>query len=86
MHAQEIKSNQLASLLCPILGCSSMFGGIAVAGSHFLFALTMHVGLVLRCHQAMFVDFGMARQYDGVCLLRFDDTNPEAEKQVGNCL
>lgn len=31
----------------------------------------------------MFVDFGMAAQYDGVCYLRFDDTNPEAEKQVG---
>ena len=31
----------------------------------------------------MFVDFGMAQQYDGVCYLRFDDTNPEAEKQVG---
>jgi glutamyl/glutaminyl-tRNA synthetase len=30
----------------------------------------------------MFVDFGMAQQYDGVCYLRFDDTNPEAEKQV----
>lgn len=30
----------------------------------------------------MFVDFGMAVQYGGVCYLRFDDTNPEAEKQV----
>lgn len=28
----------------------------------------------------MFVDFGMAEQYDGVCYLRFDDTNPEAEE------
>lgn len=28
----------------------------------------------------MFVDFGMAKQYDGVCYLRYDDTNPEAEK------
>jgi glutamyl/glutaminyl-tRNA synthetase len=33
--------------------------------------------------QAMFVDFGMAAQYGGVCYLRYDDTNPEAEKQVG---
>jgi hypothetical protein len=32
--------------------------------------------------QAMFVDFGMAVQYGGVCYLRYDDTNPEAEKQV----
>jgi hypothetical protein len=31
--------------------------------------------------QAMFVDFGMAVQYGGNCYLRFDDTNPEAEKQ-----
>lgn len=30
--------------------------------------------------QAMFVDFGMAAHYGGVCYLRFDDTNPEAEK------
>jgi hypothetical protein len=30
----------------------------------------------------MFVDFGMAVQYGGVCYLRYDDTNPEAEKQV----
>lgn len=30
----------------------------------------------------MFVDFGMAQQYGGMCYLRFDDTNPEAEKQV----
>jgi glutaminyl-tRNA synthetase len=29
----------------------------------------------------MFVDFGMARQYNGTCILRYDDTNPEAEKQ-----
>jgi hypothetical protein len=28
----------------------------------------------------MFVDFGMAAQYDGVCYLRYDDTNPAAEK------
>ena len=30
--------------------------------------------------QAMFVDFGMAEQYGGECYLRYDDTNPEAEK------
>lgn len=30
----------------------------------------------------MFVDFGMAKRYDGVCYLRYDDTNPNAEKQV----
>jgi len=29
----------------------------------------------------MHVSFGMAEQYKGVCFLRFDDTNPEAEKQ-----
>lgn len=33
----------------------------------------------------MFVDFGMAEQYNGVCYLRYDDTNPEAEKQVSGC-
>lgn len=32
--------------------------------------------------QAMFVDFGMAARYGGVCYLRYDDTNPNAEKQV----
>ncbi len=37
----------------------------------------LHIGHA----KAMFVDFGMAAQYDGVCYLRFDDTNPEAEKQ-----
>ena len=31
--------------------------------------------------QAMHVSFGMAEYYNGVCFLRFDDTNPEAEKQ-----
>lgn len=33
------------------------------------------------CLQAMFVSFGMAEHLNGECLLRFDDTNPEAEKQ-----
>ena len=28
----------------------------------------------------MFVDFGMAAHCEGRCYLRFDDTNPEAEK------
>ena len=31
--------------------------------------------------QAMFVSFGMAEHLKGECVLRFDDTNPEAEKQ-----
>ena len=31
--------------------------------------------------QAMFVDLGMAAHTGGRCYLRFDDTNPEAEKQ-----
>lgn len=37
----------------------------------------LHIGHA----KAMFVDFGMAEQYGGVCYLRYDDTNPEAEKQ-----
>ena len=28
----------------------------------------------------MFVDFGAAEQYGGLCYLRYDDTNPDAEK------
>jgi hypothetical protein len=32
--------------------------------------------------KAMFVDFGMAARYGGVCYLRYDDTNPNAEKQA----
>jgi len=30
--------------------------------------------------QACFVDFGTAAQYGGRCILRYDDTNPDAEK------
>jgi glutaminyl-tRNA synthetase len=37
----------------------------------------LHIGHA----KAMFIDFGMARRYNGGCYLRFDDTNPEAEKQ-----
>ncbi|KAG9136366.1 hypothetical protein Leryth_020169 [Lithospermum erythrorhizon] len=29
----------------------------------------------------MFVDFGLAKDRDGCCYLRYDDTNPEAEKK-----
>ena len=47
--------------------------------------LTLCAAAPVRLLQAMFVDFGMAVQYGGICYLRFDDTNPEAEKQVCGC-
>ncbi|KAL2233371.1 UNVERIFIED_CONTAM: Glutamine--tRNA ligase [Sesamum indicum] len=31
--------------------------------------------------EAMFVDFGLAKERGGCCYLRYDDTNPEAEKK-----
>jgi glutaminyl-tRNA synthetase len=31
--------------------------------------------------KSIFLNFGLARDYDGVCHLRFDDTNPEKEEQ-----
>ncbi|DBA66182.1 hypothetical protein WJX79_006574 [Trebouxia sp. C0005] len=37
----------------------------------------LHIGHA----KAMFVSFGMAEHLNGECVLRFDDTNPEAEKQ-----
>ncbi|KAG0604844.1 hypothetical protein M758_9G012600 [Ceratodon purpureus] len=37
----------------------------------------LHIGHA----KAMFVDFGLAKESGGNCYLRFDDTNPEAEKQ-----
>eukprot|EP00884_Botryococcus_braunii_P000839 jgi/Botrbrau1/10756/Bobra.180_2s0021.1 len=37
----------------------------------------LHIGHA----KAMFIDFGMAERYNGECILRYDDTNPEAEKQ-----
>ncbi|XP_068643603.1 glutamine--tRNA ligase-like [Aristolochia californica] len=37
----------------------------------------LHIGHA----KAMFVDFGLAKERDGCCYLRFDDTNPEAEKK-----
>lgn len=40
----------------------------------------MGVNRPVALRQAMFVDFGMAEQYGGDCYLRYDDTNPEAEK------
>jgi glutaminyl-tRNA synthetase len=36
----------------------------------------LHIGHA----KAMFIDFGLANKRGGKCLLRFDDTNPEAEK------
>jgi glutaminyl-tRNA synthetase len=37
----------------------------------------LHIGHA----KAMFIDFGLAAKRGGKCLLRFDDTNPEAESQ-----
>ncbi|KAG6410353.1 hypothetical protein SASPL_128411 [Salvia splendens] len=37
----------------------------------------LHIGHA----KAMFVDFGLANERGGGCYLRFDDTNPEAEKK-----
>nr|XP_019704988.1 glutamine--tRNA ligase isoform X2 [Elaeis guineensis] len=36
----------------------------------------LHIGHA----KAMFIDFGLAKERNGSCYLRFDDTNPEAEK------
>lgn len=36
----------------------------------------LHIGHA----KAMFIDFGLAKDRDGSCYLRFDDTNPQAEK------
>ncbi|GJN05583.1 hypothetical protein PR202_ga23225 [Eleusine coracana subsp. coracana] len=47
----------------------------------------LHIGHA----KAMFIDFGLAKERNGHCYLRFDDTNPEAEKKrihrpySGNC-
>jgi len=30
---------------------------------------------------SIFLNFGLARDYDGACHLRFDDTNPVKEEQ-----
>lgn len=37
----------------------------------------LHIGHA----KAMFIDFGLAKERGGSCYLRFDDTNPEAEKK-----
>eukprot|EP01018_Ginkgo_biloba_P011028 Gb_30862 [translate_table: standard] len=37
----------------------------------------LHIGHA----KALFVSFGLAKERDGFCYLRFDDTNPEAEKK-----
>ena len=36
----------------------------------------LHIGHA----KAITVDFGIARDFGGRCLLRFDDTNPDAEE------
>ncbi|MEQ1488316.1 MAG: glutamate--tRNA ligase family protein, partial [Methylotenera sp.] len=37
----------------------------------------LHIGHA----KSIFLNFGLARDYNGVCHLRFDDTNPEKESQ-----
>lgn len=39
--------------------------------------VTLHIGHA----KSIFLNFGLARDFDGVCHLRFDDTNPEKESQ-----
>ncbi|CAH1769784.1 10293_t:CDS:2 [Entrophospora sp. SA101] len=38
----------------------------------------LHVGHV----KAINVNFGYAKAYDGICYLRYDDTNPEVEEEI----
>jgi glutamyl/glutaminyl-tRNA synthetase len=37
----------------------------------------LHIGHV----KAICLNFGIAEEFDGLCNLRFDDTNPDAEEQ-----
>src|SRR6185369_1038621 len=37
----------------------------------------LHIGHA----KSIWLNFGLAQEYDGVCHLRFDDTNPEKEEQ-----
>ncbi|ERN05736.1 glutamine--tRNA ligase isoform X1 [Amborella trichopoda] len=37
----------------------------------------LHIGHA----KALYIDFGLAKERDGCCYLRFDDTNPEAERK-----
>ena len=37
----------------------------------------LHIGHA----KSIFLNFGLARDYGGICHLRFDDTNPEKESQ-----
>ena len=38
----------------------------------------LHIGHA----KAIAIDFGMAQKYGGVCNLRFDDTNPQKEREM----
>jgi glutaminyl-tRNA synthetase len=38
----------------------------------------LHIGHA----KAITVNFGFAKQYNGICYLRFDDTNPEKEEEI----
>ncbi|MCS5690048.1 MAG: glutamate--tRNA ligase family protein, partial [Acidimicrobiales bacterium] len=37
----------------------------------------LHIGHA----KAICLDFGIAHEHDGICILRFDDTNPETEDE-----
>nr|CAB3460431.1 unnamed protein product [Digitaria exilis] len=48
---------------------------------NFKFHEIQNGAYMLSHAQAMFIDFGLAKERNGHCYLRFDDTNPEAEKK-----